>query len=207
VHDILTRNDIGYLKEIGQESYYITSTTFLIAQFFAWQEILRRKAAMLDYYKLMNYLSVVGRSFSDGLPGLQIFYLEQREIGENMLASSPPSDEDLYTCLGYSDFKKLLEKDPPPCIAALEKKVRELLASNQQTKQTSLKRLLLIQHALIDLMSFIDPQNHWATLNNTKLSESATLLSKTPAMAKASIITGFYQSIGQPTRPDPNSPG
>lgn len=188
-HDILTRDDLGYLKRIGQESYYITSTTFLIAQFFAWQEILRRKAAMLDYYKLMNYLAAVGQSFSDGLPGLQIFYLEQREIGECMILTSSGPDGDTYTCTGYSDFKKILEKDTPLCFSTLQNKIRELLTDDQTKKRAILKRLILIQHALIDLMNFIDPQNHWATHNKTKILESETVLNKVPA------TTGYSQSI------------
>ena len=80
----------------------------MIAQFFAWVEILRRKAAMLDYSKLMNCLTAVGQSFSDGIPGFQVFHLEQREIGEHMIISSSKLDEEYYDCIGYSDFVSLL---------------------------------------------------------------------------------------------------
>lgn len=178
IYHILTREDIKYLKEIGHENYYIISSAFLIAQFFAWTEILHRKAAMLDYYKLMNHLAAVGQSFSDGTPGLQIFHLESREIGERMIISSSQGGEDSYSCMGYSDFINLLEKDTPPCFLRLQDKIRELTTDDLLKKKAILKRLIRVQNALIDLMDFIDPQNKWATRNKTKIQELDTILHK-----------------------------
>src|SRR5713226_2011546 len=39
VFAIITTMDFMIVKKIGQEDYYITSTAFLLAQFFAWVEI------------------------------------------------------------------------------------------------------------------------------------------------------------------------
>jgi len=186
IYHLLTREDIEYLKGIGYEDYYITSTTFLIAQFFAWMEILHRRVAMLDYYKLMNRFAAVGQSFSDGGPGLQIFHLEQREIGERMIISSSQQEEDSYSCMGYSDFLNLIEKDTTPlCFSALQDKVRKIVTGDTSMKRAIFQRFIHTQHTLIDLMDFIDPRGTWKRHSKTKLQESDTLLSKPSFMSTA----------------------
>lgn len=144
-----------YVKGIGEGDYYILSTAFLVAQFFAWAEILRRKVAMLDYSELITKMESATRGFSHGYPGFQIFRMEQREIGERML--SGPSDPDQF-CLGYSQFVDLLEsKNVPPCLSRLRSRVQYLM----ENPIREIVRLVSIQHATIDLIEFIDPEVRW----------------------------------------------
>ncbi|UCF06132.1 MAG: hypothetical protein JSV33_03645 [bacterium] len=144
-----------YLKGKGQEDYYINSTAFLVAQFFAWEEVLRQRMAALDYSELVTRLDRVTTSFAHGGRGFQIFRLEQREIGERMLARSPDSGKE---CIGYSEYLRLIEKDEVPvCFKRLDERVQHLLDHPSE----EVIRMLLIQHSLIDLVNFIDPDGRW----------------------------------------------
>jgi hypothetical protein len=144
-----------YVKGIGEGDYYILSTAFLIAQFFAWVEILRRKVAMLDYSELITKMESATRGFSHGIPGFQIFRMEQREIGERMLSGSSDSDQ---FCLGYSQFVDLANsEDAPRCLKLLKSRVQYLM----ENSISEMIRLVRIQHATIDLIEFIDPDVRW----------------------------------------------
>ncbi len=158
IYVILKGDDAGnyeYLKGLGQESYYINSTAFLTAQCFAWAEILRHKVSTLDYSELVTRLEQVTTSFSHGQRGFQVFRLEQREIGERMLVSSSTSGQH---CMGYSDYITLMESGQASgCFQRLDASVRYLL--EHPTEQVI--RLIQIQHALVDLINFIDPDERW----------------------------------------------
>lgn len=148
-----------YAKEIGQEDYYILSTAFLVAQFFCWVEIIRRKAAMLDYGELVSRLDTVVEAFSSGGPGFQIFRLQQREIGERIIVAIPDQYNE-YNCMGYAEFVDLMRKKKaqvPLCISQLEENINGMLAN------PPLDRLVRVQHALIDLMDFLDPDTKWVS--------------------------------------------
>jgi len=153
--NIKNAGNYTYLTGIGEGDYYILSTAYLVAQFFAWVEILRRKVAMLDYSELITKIETATQSFSHGFPGFQIFRLEQREIGERMLLAS--SDTGLLS-LGYAQFVDLLEGDKcPPCLSQLRSKVQHLM----DHPLDEMMRLVSIQHATIDLIKFIDPASRW----------------------------------------------
>jgi hypothetical protein len=144
-----------YLLEHGLADYYIKSTAFLIGQFYAWAEILRQRLQVLDYSELIVKLEDATRSFSAGRPGFQIFRLEQREIGERMIVRSSDAGQD---CLGYSDFLEKMKGDNvPACFTRLEDAVKHLM--DHSLRETI--RLAQIQHSLIDLIDFIDPESRW----------------------------------------------
>jgi hypothetical protein len=156
IYAVLMTSSLEYLIEIDRQDYYVTSTAFLVAQFFAWVEILRRKAALLDYQELTTLLNEVGHAFSHGRGDFQIFNLEQREIGERMIVSSLDQQND-YHSLGYAAFLDLIRKDSTPvCISQLEVQVRQMLGGDLPSA-----RLVQIQHALIDTMDFLDPLARW----------------------------------------------
>jgi hypothetical protein len=145
----------GYLKRHGHEEYYILSTSFLVAQFCAWVEILRREGAMLDYSELITRLERATQSLSHGIEGFQIFKLEQREIGERMLSVSESPGP---LCMGYAQFVDLLRGDNvPACLAELRARVLHLM----EHPIAEMIRLVRIQHAMIDLIEFIDPDSRW----------------------------------------------
>ena len=156
VYAILSgNNSYVYLSRVKLKNYYVVSTAFLVAQYFAWVELLRQKTAALDYSELSTKLEDSTRSFSGGRPGFQIFRLEQREIGERMLGA--PAGSNLY-CLGYADFvDKMESEDIPSCFSRLKKTTGYMLDNSVD----ELIRLARIQHALIALLDFLDPQRRW----------------------------------------------
>lgn len=148
-----------YLQKIGMANYYILSTSFLIAQFFAWVEFLLQKMSMLDYNELTSRLEKTTESFSHGTPGFQIFRLEQREIGQRMITTS--SNSSLH-CIGYSEFIDMMKKDDiPACFTRLQTITERLL----EAPEREMARLTAIQHALVDLIAFLDPKAAWVPQN------------------------------------------
>lgn len=152
---LLHGGNYNYLRRIGMEDYYVLSTAFLVAQFFAWVEILLQKMSMMDYSELTTRLEKATGSFSHGHPGFQIFRLEQREIGQRML--NVPANSSL-PCLGYAEFiDRMKQPNIPACFSRLEKITQKLL----EDPQSEMARLTAIQHALIDLIEFLDPKAEW----------------------------------------------
>ena len=155
IYVLLQGSNYDYLKDIGMGDYYILSTAFLVAQFFAWAELLLQKMSMLDYSELITRLEKTTESFSHGYPGFQIFRLEQREIAQRMLNVSSNSN---LRCLGYAEFIDMMKKsNVPACFSRLEEITKKLL----ENPENEIARLTAIQHALIDLIVFLDPEARW----------------------------------------------
>jgi hypothetical protein len=155
IYVLLQASNYRYLKGVGMGDYYVLSTAFLVAQFFAWTELLLQKISMLDYSELITRLEKITESFSRGYPGFQIFRLEQREIGQRMLSLSSDSN---VRCLGYAEFVDLMKKDDlPACFSRLEEITKKLL----ENPESEVARLTAVQHALIDLIVFLDPEGKW----------------------------------------------
>jgi hypothetical protein len=152
---LLFGGNYKYLREIDMEDYYVLSTAFLVAQFFGWTELLLQKMSILDYSELTIRLEKATESFSHGGPGFQIFRLEQREIGQRMLNMSTNSN---LQCLGYAEFIDMMKKTGvPACFSRLEKITKKLL----ENPVSEMARLTAIQHALTDLVIFLDPEAKW----------------------------------------------
>jgi hypothetical protein len=148
-----------FLKSERQGDYYVESTAFLAARCYAWLEILREKMATFDYAELFSRLEAVTQSFSHGRAGFQLFWLEQREIGERMLTASQGGE---LRCIGYSEFlDSLRSAEAPACFLALRKKVEWML----RHWAGEIVRLGRIQHALIETVNFIDPDSRWVPKN------------------------------------------
>jgi hypothetical protein len=144
-----------YLKERNQEQYYVDSTAFLVAQCFAWMEILRDRMGATDYAALSRTIDAITTAFSYGGPGFQIFRLEQREIGERMIEQP---ENGLPRSIRYSEFIEMLnQKDSPQCLRVLRDKCKAML----DDCISEFIRLVAIQHALSDLVSLIDPESRW----------------------------------------------
>jgi hypothetical protein len=155
IYVLLQGSNYDYLKDIGMGDYYILSTAFLVAQFFAWAELLLQKMSMLDYSELITRLEKTTESFSHGYPGFQIFRLEQREIAQRMLNVS--SNSNLH-CLGYAEFIDMMKKrNIPACFSRLAKITKKLL----EDPENEMARLTAIQRALTDLIVFLDPEARW----------------------------------------------
>jgi hypothetical protein len=145
-----------YVKQQGNEEYYIQSTAFLIAQYFAWSELMRRQIAALDYSDLSVLLEEVSEAFAHGGPGFQIYALEQREVGERLMAHmKADSDTAIFR---YSDFRDMIAANKPAeSILALRNRSQYLL--DHVKEETD--RAKRIQNSLVDLLDFIDAERRW----------------------------------------------
>ena len=72
---------------------------------------------------------------------------EQHAIGERMIREGPPQ------CMGFASFLDYLNCTPDPSICALKSDVEALGHGLEE----ALPRLTELQHALIDLVLFLDP--------------------------------------------------
>jgi hypothetical protein len=97
--------------------YYLKSTLYMIGQFFAWIDIMKKEEIFLPLsskevnQKFLSLLDNCIKSFSDSrvAPGAAIFRQEQRAIGEQM---SELSDKDkTLRCVSYSTFVDSYEQD------------------------------------------------------------------------------------------------
>jgi hypothetical protein len=150
-----------YVKKLGNEDYYIKSTAFYIAQYFAWSERMRSYIAALDYNELSLRLEAVSEAFAHGNPGFQLFAVEQREIGERLMKTTKENSDAIFH---YSDFCDLLHSsEPPKIILDLQERVTELLENYEKKtpRETEIQRAKEVQHALVDLLDFVDPDHRW----------------------------------------------
>jgi hypothetical protein len=145
-----------YVKQQGDEAYYIQSTAFLVAQYFAWSELMRRQIAALDYSDLSLLLEEVSEAFAHGGPGFQIYRLEQREIGERLMPQTKAdSDAAIFR---YSEFRDMMAvPKPAERLLVLRDRSQHLLDHIER----ELERATRIQNALVDLLDFIDAERRW----------------------------------------------
>lgn len=145
-----------YVKQQGDAEYYIQSTAFLVAQYFAWSELMRRQIAALDYSDLSLLLEEVSEAFAHGGPGFQIYRLEQREIGERLMPQmKADSDAAIFR---YSEFRDMMAA-PKPAEKLLALRDRSQYLLDHIEKE--MERARLIQNALVDLLDFIDVERRW----------------------------------------------
>ncbi len=162
----------AYLKN-GDErtrSYAIKNTLFVIAQYFAWTELVRREIQFIDLGadEKTRQLSALQDSIysiwqtSNYHPLFRVFAGEQRAIGERILLKEASGTE----CLGYAGFLDFFDKSQDPLLHAVEADVSALGANLQQ----ALPRLVALQHALVELLDFLDPEFvRFPQRNRTKL--------------------------------------
>ncbi|OEU67070.1 MAG: hypothetical protein BA867_01195 [Desulfobacterales bacterium S5133MH16] len=149
---------VYYVK--GNESereYTLQNTIYVIAQYLCWREIIRREIQFFDLgeiestQKLTELMDHIQMLFlTDGLdPVFRIFRGEQRAIGEKMIIS----ENDRQSCLGYATFVENQDDSFRRWFRQLEKDV-ELLSKDALSHG---ERLILLHHALIDLIDYLDP--------------------------------------------------
>ena len=106
----------------------------------------------------MLLLSQIGHTFSYGYPDsgkvFHVFRVNQRAIGELMIpAESKPGER---WCIGYAEFCRRMSED---------RESREWLGGllddvdlAAHDPETAVERVTRLQHQLIDLIDFLDPQ-------------------------------------------------
>jgi len=162
----------AYLKN-GDErthSYAVKNTLFVIAQYFAWTELVRREIQFIDLgvdektrqlSALQDSIYSIWQTDKYG-PLLRIFAGEQRAIGERIIREGPRGPE----CMGYASFLDFFDSCQDPLLHAVEADVAALGANLPH----ALPRIIALQHALIDLLDFLDPSFvRFPKRNRTKL--------------------------------------
>jgi hypothetical protein len=143
-----------------EQDYALHNTLYVFAQYFGWVEILRRRVQFLqlgereDNRRVMLLLhDVSGRFASTTNRGsaFRLFRGEQRALGE--LIISPGADE--HGCIGYVEFCRRLNNDQEFAgwFSSLDESIRTL--GDEYSMEP---RLIDIQHALVELIKFLDQE-------------------------------------------------
>jgi hypothetical protein len=149
-------------SESDPVGYATASTLYVIAEYLGWVEILRREVQYLDLgdleanRRMTDLLEEISQWFLiDHLDdAFRLFRGEQRAIGELMLIIRPADELARYECMGFAAFtQKLEDHDFAKWFTRLTNDV-ERLANCKDVRQ---QRVLNLQHALIDLIDFLDP--------------------------------------------------
>jgi hypothetical protein len=165
VYNIVTRQFLSVYQQSGaaaHKAYARRNTLYLFAQYFAWVEIIRRSVHFIDLgsarenREIVNHLSGISGVLTSGsFPDLLflVFRGDQRAIGEIMIESQ--SSEELG-CMGYAAFCAKLDTEEPfsNWFKTLMKDIDELVVD-----ETPRPRLITLQHRLIDLINFLDPDS------------------------------------------------
>jgi len=140
-----------------QREYAVKHTLYVVGQYFAWTEILRRRIQFLDFGKvketrevaqLLHEIRELFRSDETRLgKPFMIWVGEQRAIGERMIVGV---GDDLG-CMGYGAF---VEQKDLSFWKWLERLARDI---DTIAKEEPNKRLWELQHKLIDLINRLDP--------------------------------------------------
>jgi hypothetical protein len=146
------------------EDYRRLSTLWLLGQFLGWLEIVRREVQVIDYgdvhrtAELQRHLfDVVDIFSSDSIadPALRVFRAEQRAIGELMVTERIVGDSRHSDIMGYAAFVERLETTP--AFRRWFSRWIDDLDALMKGHQVGV-RLILVQHALISLIDFFDPE-------------------------------------------------
>jgi len=157
LYNILVLNLIPRHLRAGDErtrAYVIDNTAFLIAQYFAWTEIIRNEIFYVDLgrdektQQLSKHLDEITNIWGkDHSPMFRLFAGEQRALGEIMIRI----DQRGPSCMGYAEFLHWSTTTHNVVLEGLRKDVET--ADSVEARF----RLRALQHALIELLSMLDP--------------------------------------------------
>jgi hypothetical protein len=163
--NIVRRDFFAYFRseDVSEREYALTNTLFVLAQFFGWVEALRVDVQFLDLgqlepsRQLRDHLDAVRQVLAtDRLPDrrLRVFWGQQRAIGELMMCDNDKDGSPGRQCLGYAAFTSRL--DDGESFGPWLSKLRRDLVDTAASKSFDPARLMQTQHALIDLINFLD---------------------------------------------------
>jgi hypothetical protein len=143
-----------------EKEYALESTLYVIAQYFSWTEILRRDVQFLNLGEveatrnLAQQQERIGILFHSDAPHLgsllRLFRAEQRAIGECMITSQG----DTASCRGYASFVEDKSENLRRWFVRLGQDVDAMARAPAKSV-----RLVQLQHALVDLIDFLDPDH------------------------------------------------
>jgi len=142
-----------------EKQYAVENTLYVIAQYFGWTEIIRRDVQFLDLgeiettKQLSKLQDHICNLFLDSQLGnvLRIFRGDQRAIGENMIIAEGSTNY----CMSYAEFFQNRDENFQYWLAPLRGHL-EILSKDLESHS---HKLVELQHALIDLIDFLDPND------------------------------------------------
>lgn len=160
IYNILNSGFLGYYiyGTERQKAYSIDNTVFLFAQFFAWTEAIRNEIQFIslddeaktrELSRLQNKVYSLMQSDKQS-PLLMVFAGEQRAMGEKMLKI----DISKVRCIGYNEYIESNIQDTHVLFKAFANDVKSLA----EDPKKAYERLKSVQHALIALLFFLDPE-------------------------------------------------
>ncbi|MEV4413811.1 hypothetical protein [Catellatospora sp. NPDC049609] len=159
-------------EDEDERRYARDYTVYILAEYLCWVEIIRRELRFLDLgdeesnRTFNRHLVEVGQKFStQQYPShFRLFKGQQRAVGELLMVTGANGRTDSMT---YPAFCSRLDNDPEFArwFTRLRKDVDDIVASDLPGNA----RLLRAQHALIDLIDFLDPTRTRIPENRAKL--------------------------------------
>lgn len=163
-------------EDSDERRYARDYTVYVLAEYLCWVEIIRRELRFLDLgddesnRTFNRHLMAVGKMFSTmRFPQhFRLFKGQQRAIGELVMVAGANGRSDSMT---YPAFCSRLDNDAEfgRWFARLRSDVDEVVAHDRAGNE----RLLRAQHALIDLIDFLDPSHARIPQNRAKLPDLA----------------------------------
>lgn len=177
-HDLQSRlyniAEMNFLAAYWREDrfYAETSTIWLIGQYLGWVEIFRRDAELTlsgvnRGDQLLDLLERIRDTFAtDKYPTqLRIFRSRQSAIAELMISDERHGTSQV-DCIGYATFAKLLDKDGDfrPWFDRTRSDLEEMVFESQTPHGfQGAARVVALQHALVDLIQFLDEKREGST--------------------------------------------
>jgi hypothetical protein len=159
LYNILRQDFLGKYYAIdrdGSRQYAVDHTLYLIGQYFAWTEILRREVQFLRFQeeastrRVSMILHDVRETFASDRPELgqpfMIWRGEQNALGERMIVV----EDGERLCIGYATF---VEKSADP---AFERWFASLRRDIDAVAHEPSPRLRELQHRLVELITTLD---------------------------------------------------
>jgi hypothetical protein len=137
-------------------------TTFVLAQYLGWVEILRRDIGFLDLgdrrsnRKVVELLSIIRRVLfaADLDPVFSVPSGQQRAVGELMIKGEEVTPG-RARCIGFAEFSRRLDDEPE--FAAWFATIEEGIAEYAHGAEGRSERLAELNVRLSDLIDFLDP--------------------------------------------------
>jgi hypothetical protein len=147
----------------NSRAYAVDNSLYVIAEYLAWVEIIRREIRFLDVgeetanARWMQAMERVRNAFARddiGDPLLRIFRGDQRAIGDLMTQREDGADRSDTDCLGYVAFvRRRSEPEFAHWFNKLEADMHDLASDPNQHRA----RIVALQNALVDVMDVLDP--------------------------------------------------
>jgi hypothetical protein len=148
-----------------EREYALENTLYVLAQYLGWVELLRRDVQFLDLgddernKTLSKHFDAISTALlTDQLQDrtFRVFLGEQRAIGEIMLEDRTTADARL-SIVGYATFvRKRQDAGFSHWFTAIEEDINTL----SRESLAHMERVIRLQHSLIDLIDFLDPEAH-----------------------------------------------